>query len=189
MLDEEDYENEPPLLEELGINPGHILNKSAAVLTPFSARSRDTHLMDDSDLAGPLVFCLILGMVLLLRGKMHFGAIYGVGTVGCGGMYLLLNLMVPQSHAGVDLSRTVSVLGYGLLPLVLLVCLQTLLDTVLLLPVWRSITLGLMFGCVAWSTVAASSLIVAMATMDKQRWLVAYPIALVYACFALLAVF
>lgn len=32
---EEDYENEPPLLEELGINFEHIMTKTAAVLVPL----------------------------------------------------------------------------------------------------------------------------------------------------------
>lgn len=32
--DEEDYENEPPLLEELGINFEHILSKTLAVILP-----------------------------------------------------------------------------------------------------------------------------------------------------------
>lgn len=32
--DDEDYENEPPLLEELGINFEHILSKTLAVILP-----------------------------------------------------------------------------------------------------------------------------------------------------------
>lgn len=32
--DEEDYDNEPPLLEELGINFEHILSKTLAVILP-----------------------------------------------------------------------------------------------------------------------------------------------------------
>lgn len=32
--DEEDYENEPPLLEELGINFEHIWSKTLAVILP-----------------------------------------------------------------------------------------------------------------------------------------------------------
>jgi len=50
-------------------------------------------------------------------GKVHFGYIYGIGVVGCLAMYALLNLM---SLAGVSVSCTVSVLGYCLLPMVLL---------------------------------------------------------------------
>lgn len=34
LEDEEDYENEPPLLEELGINFEHIWSKTLAVILP-----------------------------------------------------------------------------------------------------------------------------------------------------------
>lgn len=68
----EGYENEPPLLEELGVNFGHIkakvsvtvssghrkvqltLLQTLAVLNPFAPIDR--HIMDDSDMAGPLLF-------------------------------------------------------------------------------------------------------------------------------------
>lgn len=50
----EGYDGEPPLLEELGVNWSHIQAKTLAVLNPF--RRIDQHLMDDSDLAGPLLF-------------------------------------------------------------------------------------------------------------------------------------
>uniref|UniRef100_L2G7G8 Golgi membrane protein n=1 Tax=Colletotrichum fructicola (strain Nara gc5) TaxID=1213859 RepID=L2G7G8_COLFN len=49
---------DPPLLEELGVNFGHIQAKTLAVLNPF--RRIDQHLMDDSDLAGPILFFLTL---------------------------------------------------------------------------------------------------------------------------------
>lgn len=55
--------------------------------------------MQDADLAGPLVFCLGLGLVLLLKGKASFGAIYGCGAIGCGGMYIVLNLMYAPCPA------------------------------------------------------------------------------------------
>jgi hypothetical protein len=51
-------------------------------------------------------------------GKVHFGYIYGFGAMGCIAMYTVLNLMA-ESHF-MDMSRTFSVLGYCLLPIVLL---------------------------------------------------------------------
>ncbi|KAK6024539.1 Yip1 domain protein [Ostertagia ostertagi] len=89
--DGEDYENEPPLLEELGINFSHIKEKTFAVLNPTSSASPEV--IEDQDLAGPLVFCLLFGFALLLHGKMTFGYIYGIGGLGCVGMYALMNLM------------------------------------------------------------------------------------------------
>lgn len=57
-------------LAELGINLPHILDKSLTVLNPLhrysAAHPKDAHMMDDADLAGPLLFCFAFGMLLLL---------------------------------------------------------------------------------------------------------------------------
>lgn len=50
-------------------------------------------------------------------GKLQFGYIYGIGVVGCMAMYFLLNMM---SLTGVSVGCVVSVLGYCLLPMVIL---------------------------------------------------------------------
>lgn len=74
------FEGEPPLLEgvswfsynseksdsrnlELGINFSHIRAKTLTVLNPFS--HVDEHIMDDADLAGPIIFVFSFGMFLL----------------------------------------------------------------------------------------------------------------------------
>ena len=77
----------------------------------------DSETANDTDLAGPLVFCLLFGGVLLLSGKVHFGYIYGVGLLGCISIYALLNLM---SMDGVSVVCVMSVLGYCILPMVFL---------------------------------------------------------------------
>lgn len=77
-LSTEGYDGEPPLLEELGIKPANIRAKvlsvphphvpmpqiatdtapqTLAVINPFGRV--DQHLMDDSDLAGPVLFFLL----------------------------------------------------------------------------------------------------------------------------------
>jgi hypothetical protein len=68
---DDDIENEAPLLDELGINFEHILLKTQAVLYPN--RTLEAKVVDDCDMAGPLVFCLILGGLMLLTGKVNFG--------------------------------------------------------------------------------------------------------------------
>ena len=108
------YANEPPLLEELEINLDQIVQKTWAVLT-FKSLSANKNILHDPDLAGPLVFLLTFGFLLLLTGKMQFGYIYGVGVLGSLSIYTLLNLM---SEKGIDAYRVVSVLGYCLLPMV-----------------------------------------------------------------------
>lgn len=59
----EGYDGEPPLLEELGVNFGHIKTKTLTVLNPLARI--DQHIMDDSDLAGPILFFLLFGFFLL----------------------------------------------------------------------------------------------------------------------------
>ena len=56
-------------------------------------------------------------MMSLQAGKLQFGYIYGIGVVGCLAMYALLNLM---SMTGVSVGCTISILGYCLLPMVIL---------------------------------------------------------------------
>ncbi|KAL8686548.1 MAG: hypothetical protein Q9218_007026, partial [Villophora microphyllina] len=106
----EGYEGEPPLLEELGVNFGHIKGKTLTVLNPLAPISR--HIMDDSDLAGPILFFLLFGTFLLFSGKVHFGYIYGLALVGSLSLHTIFSLMspppdhdspthpIPPSHGG-----------------------------------------------------------------------------------------
>lgn len=150
---------------ELGVDFGHIATKVTSVLVPTKRIgavgigvsrveapgatpialpvAADDTIMVDSDMAGPIAFCLILGFFLLLvrgkqafrplrlavvrssiashtppqAGKVHFGYIYGFGGFGCVSLYAIFTLMSDGSHS-LDLARTFSVLGYGLLPIV-----------------------------------------------------------------------
>lgn len=59
----------------------------------------------------------MLEFFCLQSGKVHFNYIYGIGTLGCLGMYLLLAMM---AQSGVTLGVVISVMGYCLLPMVAL---------------------------------------------------------------------
>uniref|UniRef100_A0A914WAJ6 Protein YIPF n=1 Tax=Plectus sambesii TaxID=2011161 RepID=A0A914WAJ6_9BILA len=172
------FEDELPLLEELGINFDHIRQKTVAVLNPVGTTSAEV--IADQDLAGPLVFCLLFGGALLLHGKVQFGFIYGIGVVGCLGMYALLNMMAA---GGISLTCTVSVLGYCLLPMALL----SLLAAGLTLQGMVGYIISIM--AVLWCSLSSSKLFVTTCAMDSQQLLVAYPCFLVYGVFALLAIF
>jgi hypothetical protein len=93
LADHVDYDNEPPLLEELGINFEHIFRKTKCVLNPF-AKPHET-IIHDEDLAGPLVFCIAYGFSLLLLGKIQFGYIYGITALGYLNFSKLTNLQFP----------------------------------------------------------------------------------------------
>jgi hypothetical protein len=72
------FDDEPPLLEELGIDLSAIARKSAAVLTHrLSSRALD----DGLDMGGALAWALALGALHLLSGKMHFGVVLGWGVL------------------------------------------------------------------------------------------------------------
>ncbi|KAB5581834.1 hypothetical protein PHYPO_G00180170 [Pangasianodon hypophthalmus] len=53
------FEEEPPLLEELGINFDHIWQKTLTVLNPM--KPADGSIMNETDLTGPVVFCIRVG--------------------------------------------------------------------------------------------------------------------------------
>ncbi|KAK8732854.1 hypothetical protein OTU49_006963 [Cherax quadricarinatus] len=171
-------EDEPPLLEELGINPDAIVQKTLTVLNPM--RRTDPTILQDTDLAGPLAFCLAFGSFLLLSGKAQFGYIYGIGLLGCISMYGLLNMM---SMSGVSLGVVVSILGYCLLPMVGLAGINVLVS------LQGPMGIVLTGAAILWCSISASKLFVTGLSMDHQQPLVAYPCALLYAVFALITIF
>ncbi|KAF8544735.1 hypothetical protein BDD12DRAFT_723195 [Trichophaea hybrida] len=174
------YDDEPPLLEELGVNFTHIKGKTLAVLNPL--QTVDQHMMDDSDVAGPIIFCVLFGTFLLLSGKVHFGYIYGVALLGSVTLHLLLNLMSPPTHS-LNYIRSASVLGYCLLPLVFTSGLGVAY------PLDRMLGYLLSVAAIVWSTYAASNMFVGVLGVREMRWLVAYPLALFYSVFGIMSIF
>ncbi|KAF2473511.1 Yip1-domain-containing protein [Lindgomyces ingoldianus] len=195
----EGYEGEPPLLEELGVNFGHIKMKTLAVLNPFGRI--DQHIMDDSDLAGPVLFFLIFGTSLLLSGKLHFGYIYGLALLGSISLHIILSLMSPpltaaeaaaaqdhphaNSHFSSSLTfpRSASVLGYCLLPLVL--------TSIIGIAVPMDGLFGYLLTSLAivWCAYSSSSMFTIVGRMTSMRGLVAYPMVLFYGSFGIMAIF
>lgn len=183
----EDFSNEPPLLEELEVNFDHIRGKTKAVLLPFKRfradPQKDAELLQDTDLIGPVFFLVCLGCSLLLQGKIQFGYIYGFGIFCCVALYALLNLLSPPNSPDIDFWRVVSTLGYCLLPVVVV--------AVLGIPFQLTGILGSVICGVAilWCTYTATRDFEESLAMQKQRFLIAYPIGLLYACFVLIAIF
>lgn len=183
---EEDYDSEPPLLEELGVNFPHIYSKSRAVLFPIGkhAKALEAGLIeDDADLAGPLAFALGLGGEMLLAGKLHFGYVYGFGVSGCLAMTLLLNLLNP--NGAVSFWTVVSILGYALLPVNLLAGINAIVR-VRVLGKWGMLASIL---TILWCTTSSARLFERGCNMREQRFLVAYPTALLYSAFVMITIF
>ncbi|GMM51277.1 transporter [Starmerella bacillaris] len=174
------YPDESSLLEELGVNFGHIAQKTKAVLLPISSGVGNEGLMNDSDLAGPVLFFLLFGIFLFLSRKSHFGYVYGFALVGTFLLYSILNLMADKH---IDFMKTISVLGYSLLPLVLtaLVGIGVNLNNLI----------GYLVGALAvlWCTFSASGIFIGYLQLSHVRVLVAYPLVLFYGVFTLLTLF
>ena len=162
----------------------------------------DQHIMDDSDLAGPILFFLLFGTFLLLSGKLHFGYIYGLAALGSISLHWILSLMSPPlsqselqsaqdsnhqagGHFGSTLTiwRSASVLGYCLLPLVLtsFVGIGLPLDTI-----YGYIMTS---AAISWCTYSSSAMFCAVGRMTGMRGLVAYPLALFYVGFGIMSIF
>jgi hypothetical protein len=162
---------------------------------------------------GPLVFLLCFGFALLLKGKVQFGFIYGLGMLGCGSIWLLLNLM---SH-DIDLATSTSILGYCLLPMVAVAYLSLIFKGVFLtilvifsiaLCTWRATAMFVhlfrlppvlmlcVFLVVCFFRSASIHVVThaSNASADSnaasdQKFLVAYPVALFYLTFSMLTMF
>jgi protein YIPF5/7 len=180
------YENEPPLLEELGVNWEHIMMKTKAVVIPFrrfqqhSALADPNMIVEEADLAGPLAYALLLGGELLVTGKLQFGYIYGFGLFGCLAMTLILNLMSPTS---ISFWTVTSILGYALIPVNILAALKIFLFS------FGTLVQILAIFTVFWSTTASTRLLEIGFGLTDQRYLLAYPIALLYSAFVLITIF
>jgi hypothetical protein len=118
---------------------------------------------------------------LFQGGKSHFGYVYGFILLGTVSLHFILNLM---SQIGVNFIRTASVLGYCLLPLVLISAVGVVLSLEYV-PIfgivwWGSGFLGYSLAAVAisWCTYSASAIFVAVLQLTEMRALVAYPVGL-----------
>ena len=175
---EDANEEELPLLEELGINPQNIKNKIIGVIT---LKKIDKKFLEDSDMAGPLLIFLLFAFSLMLQYKINFGYIYGISLFGSILLFLLLNLMSVNN--GILLYNTISVLGYCLIPIVILSFAAVFLDM-------KNIMGGILcLIAIVLSSLNASRFFEIGLEMYSQRWLIFYPVALFYTCFVLVTIY
>ncbi|XP_058839006.1 protein YIPF7 [Topomyia yanbarensis] len=179
--------DEPPLLDELEIYPQRIMDKSLAVLNPFHAQSlvdNPEYFFKETDLAGPIAFCLTLAACLFVSGsKAQFGYIYGLCVISVIVMYVLITLMCNSTENYVTITAVASILGYSILPIVWLsiVGIFFALNT--------AFGIALAICAIFLSTMSCSRIFCIMTGDSHQRYLIAYPCALVYIIFTLLVLF
>lgn len=173
------FEDEPPLLEELGINTKQIYQKTLSILNPFRVKA-DLH--EDADLSGPFIFLMAFGLFQLLAGKLHFGIILGWVIMASMFLYVVFNMLAGR-NGNLDLYRCVSLIGYCMLPIVILSAISLFLPGGLVIKVVTGVF-------VIWSTRVCTRLVVELASCgDEHRGLIAYACFLIYMLFSLLVVF
>ena len=148
----------------------------------LTQRGFDCELAKEHDMAGTLVIIGVFGFLLMLRGKIEFGNIYGFGLCGCFAICALINLLTKRG-VYVQFYATICTLGYCLLPFVFLAAAALFID--LMHPVGMFIGLFI----VMWAAVSATRFFEQMQDMRDQRYLIMYPIILFYCVFVLLTVF
>ncbi|KAL4198205.1 hypothetical protein AMTRI_Chr03g139030 [Amborella trichopoda] len=174
------FEDDLPLLEELGINTRQIYRKTQSILNPFKS---NPSFFDDGDLSGPFLYLLLFGLFQLLAGKLHFGIILGWISVSACFIYVAFN-MLAGSNGTLTLYTCLSLVGYGMLPIVILSAIS------LFIPQGTMVMYGLGAFFVMWSTRVCTRLLIGIASYgEEHRGLVAYACCLVYLLFSLLVLF
>lgn len=169
------------------IYPIRIIEKSLVILNPFHSRgfSDDPeYLFKETDLAGPILFCITFAFCLFLTGhQANFSYIYGLSVISVILMYSLITLMCNSTEHFITFSGVASILGYSILPIVwigifgILITLKSFFGFILII---TSIYL---------STKGSSKILCLMINEPEQRYLIGYPCALVYIIFSLLLIF
>uniref|UniRef100_A0A8W7NZJ2 Protein YIPF n=1 Tax=Anopheles coluzzii TaxID=1518534 RepID=A0A8W7NZJ2_ANOCL len=180
--------DEPPLLDELEIYPRRIMEKAAAVLNPFQGAGllvdSPVYLFKETDLAGPIAFCLTLAACLSISdSKAQFGYIYGLSTISVLAMYCLIWLMCHAVESHVTVSGVASVLGYSMLPVVFLAIIGMFTS---LNKFYGMLLAGL---SILLETLYSSGMFCLMTGDPHQRYLLAYPATLLFTIFLMLVLF
>lgn len=175
-----DFNDELPLLEELGISTHQIRRKTLSILNPFRT---NPCIHEDADLFGPFIFLMAFGLFQLLAGKLHFGILLGWIFIAALFLYVVFNMLAGRS-GNLDLYRCLSLVGYCMLPMVVF-------SAAALFVPRNGLPIFIMAAFfVLWSTRVCTNLLVELASYgDEHRILIAYPCLLVYILFSLLILF
>lgn len=170
-----DEEDEPPLLEELGIDISKIVTRLLHSLDPTG---KCGVVLGDYDVIGPIALYLTYTSLLLLAGgKLMFSYIYGLAVLTSTCMYGLLWAMTDSPE--VTLTSTFSVLGYSFTPVVLVSLLAVFVNLKNILGTF------IVLAAVLWSSMNASRVFVAMFGNSDQKYLMAYPCAIISGLYTL----
>jgi len=169
-VDDEDFgEEQKPLLEELEIDFKDIWMKAKCVMIP--SRSNRELLSTQADFWGPLFVVLSYAFLLLWT---HLKAVSWIITLWVVGS-LLVSVLYRLLGAQNSFSRTLGIIGYSLVPLVITALLLLLLGGV------PGLALVLKLAGTFWAAYAAGSILTADAPeLERKRPLLIYPVFLLY---------
>lgn len=178
------FEDEPPILEELGIDIGAILRKSKSVL--MGKVGADS--LSDVDMGGPLIFATCLAALHLLHGKMHFGVILGWSAVSFTAFWFIVHQLAGLGSRSdrecIDLYNCSACLGYCLLPMV-----ATNVVAVFL-PHASRISVVLFSLASVYCALLAAKLVVKRAPFLREQFsTIAYPAFLYYITLGLISMY
>ncbi|XP_065857085.1 uncharacterized protein [Euphorbia lathyris] len=174
------FDDEEPLLDELGIHPEQIWRKTKSILNPFRVNPT---VYKDSDLSGPIFLYLSLCLFQLLAGKIQFGVILGWIVVSSIFLYVVFNMLAGR-NGNLDLHTCTSVVGYCLLPVVMLSAAS------LFIPQGGPVKYVIAGVFIIWATRACTNLMVSVADGgEEHRGLISYACFLIYTLFSLLVIF
>lgn len=144
-----------------------------------------------------------IALTIPQSGKLWFGYVCGLAILGAISLNFVFSMMSPaltreevnqaqqDAHSGygsplsstLTIGRSSSVLGYCLLPLVF----ASLIGVVL--PLDSLFGYCLVSLAIAWCTYSSSGMFCSVGRMTEMRGLVAYPLALFYVGFGIMAIF
>jgi len=171
--DDDDDEHKKPLLEELDIDVKDIVYKLRCVMFPMPQLGFNRQIVrENPDFWGPLIVVLLYSLVSLYG---QFRVVSWIITIWiCGSMLVFLLARVLGGE--VNYSQCLGVIGYSLLPLVLIA---------LVLPALHNLHyVELLFKLigVVWATYSAGSLLCGQ-ELQQKKVLLLYPILLLYIYF------
>eukprot|EP00039_Didymoeca_costata_P019824 m.339089 g.339089 ORF g.339089 m.339089 type:complete len:269 (+) comp18656_c0_seq1:274-1080(+) len=171
--DDDDDEEQKPLLEELDIDLKDIWHKVRCVLMPVESLGFKRSLVrEQPDFWGPLLVVLAFAMLSMWGNLKSTSWIITIWFFGSWIIYYLVRVLGDD----VSFSQSLGIVGYSLLPLVVIILLMPAIYHIPLLN-YGVKTLG-----VLWCAQSAGSLLVTE-KLSQKKVLVLYPVALLYCYF------
>lgn len=167
-------EMEEPLLQELGIDTSRIRAHALAILHPTQSSHARENL--DDELAGPLLFSLMLIFVMMLQGKLGYNALYSVMVSSALLAFAIMSLLSDKT---VSLISILSVCGYGLLPTVVFSFIVVIQRTLLS---FAPLTFTLCLLSVIWSGQCASRSFRDAFGLEHMKYSLFFLTTLFYSC-------